>query len=108
MKQIKQIVVHKGRTVIVPVSLGYDVSGDVFESEIREEKNRTSDLIVAWDVSYLTDGSDGELILTLDDAVTSTIEKSKGYMDIKRVSGGEPLPVFNGVIEVLFRETVTA
>lgn len=103
-----QIVVHKGRTVIVPVSLGFDVSNDVITSEIRTDKDAESDLIATWDVTYLTDGIDGELILTLDDSVTAAIEKSSGYMDLKRMSGGEPVNVFDDPLEVLFKETITA
>lgn len=101
------ITVHKGRTVIVPVSLGRDVSGDTFVSEIRVDKHSTSSLIATWDISFETDGTDGELILKLDDGVTSLITKSSGYMDLKQVTGGEPIPVFNEPLEVLFRDSVT-
>lgn len=105
---MNQIKVYKGRTKILPVSLGFDVSNDVITSEIRESKRPTSELIAEWDVRFATDGTDGELILTLDYTVTETIMKSKGYMDIKRISGGEPLNVFDAPLEVLFQETVTA
>lgn len=104
---MKQIIVHKGRTVILPVSLGYDVSADTITSEIRVDKDRESDLIASWTVTFLTDGIDGELILTLDDSVTSEIENSTGYMDLKRVTAGEPLNVFDDPLEVLFKETIT-
>lgn len=102
------IYVDKGRTVKVPVGLGIDVSDDAFTSEIREKPNRTSDVIAEWTVTFLTDGTDGELILTLDDSITSAITKTKGYMDIKRVTNGEPISVFSEPLEVIFRETVTA
>lgn len=105
---MKQIIVHKGRTNKVTVRLPYDVSADVITSEIREEQNPTSNLIAAWDVSYVTDGVDGVLELTLDNAVTANITKSKGYMDLKRVSGAEPMPVFDDLLEVLFKDVVTA
>lgn len=105
---MKQIVVHKGRTKTLPVSLGYDVSNDVISSEIRAEKDRASTLIATWTVSFLTDGTDGELILRLDDSITGAVTKETGYMDLKRVSGGEPIPVFDEVLEVLFKDTVTA
>ena len=103
-----QIKVHKGRTVIITVSLGYDVSGDVITSEIRENKDPESPLIATCVVSFLSDGTDGELVLTLDDAVTSVIEQSTGYMDMKRLTAGEPVAVFDEPLEVIFRETVTA
>lgn len=105
---MNQVIVHKGRRNVLPVSLGIDVSGDEFESEIRAGKNRTSTLIATWTVSFLTDGVDGELLLTLDDSVTTDIEKTIGYMDIKRITSGEPVPVFDELLEVLFQETVTA
>lgn len=104
---MKQIKIYKGRTIRLPVSLGYDVSNDTFASEIRVDKNRESELIATWDVSFETDGTDGEMILTLDDSVTSEITKSVGYMDIKRITGGEPVKVFDDALEVIFEDTVT-
>lgn len=105
---MKQLTVHKGRTNVVQVSVGFDVSQDVITSEIREEQDSESTLIAAWQIVFLTDGTDGELILTLDNAITSAIEKSKGYMDMKRVTAGEPTNVFDEPIEVLFKTVVTA
>lgn len=99
--------VHKGRTVVVPVSLGYDVSQDTFSSDIRVAKSPASPLIASWEVSFATDGTDGELILMLDDEVTAKIRQSTGYMDIKRVSRGEPFNVFDKPLEVLFLNTIT-
>ncbi len=81
---MKQIIVHKGRTVVVPVSLGFDVSQDIITSEIRVGKSQTSDLIATWDVSFVTDGTDGELVLTLDNSVTEVITQTTGYMDLKQ------------------------
>ena len=104
---MKQVVVHKGRTVILPISLGYDVSADTITSEIREGKDHESDLIATWVVSFATDGTDGQIILTLDDDVTRAITNSVGYMDLKRVTGGEPVSVFDDILEVLFKSTVT-
>lgn len=102
-----QISVFLGRTNRLPVALGDDVSADVFTSEIRVAPERDSELIATWAVSFVTDGSDGELLLTLDDAVTATIDKPFGYMDIKRVTAGEPIPVFDDPIQVIFKDTVT-
>lgn len=104
---MNQLMVDKGRTVVVPVSLGYDISNDEFFSEIRVDKDSASDLIATWIVSFATDGVDGELILTLDNSITSLIARNVGYMDIKRVTGGEPVSVFNEPLEVLFKETIT-
>ncbi len=102
-----QLVIYKDRTNVVPVSLGYDVSSDTITSEIREDDDVGSDLIATWEVSFLTDGTDGELVFTLDDAVTALITKSSGFMDIKRVSSGEPFNVFDKPLEVIFRDSVT-
>jgi hypothetical protein len=104
---MEPIQVHKGRTTVITVSLGYDVSDDVFTSEIRVDKDPTSDLIATWDISFVTDGTDGELRLSLDDSATVEVTKSKGYMDIKRVTSGEPVAVFDDPLEVLFKNVVT-
>lgn len=102
-----ELIVYKNRTNIVPVNLGFDVSADTFTSEIREGKTPTSTLIATWTVSFLTDGTDGALLLTLDDSEADAITQKVGYTDIKRVSGGEPLPVFSAPVKVLFQDTVT-
>ncbi len=103
------LVVHKGRTAIVQVSLGIDVSADTIESQIRAEPDQSSAFIAEWIVSYPSggDGSDGELVFTLDDTFTSQITANSGYMDIKRVSGGEPYAVNDKPIRVIFQGTVT-
>jgi hypothetical protein len=103
---MSDVVVYKLRTTIIRVNLGIDVSGDTITSQIREGKEHTSTLIGEWDVTFDTDGVDGKLRFTLDDS-EANITQSKGYMDIKRVSGGEPLPVFSSPIKVLFKEQVT-
>lgn len=103
-----KIIVHKGRTNVVKVSLGIDVSVDTITSEIRSEPHQDGSLIATWDVSFDTDGTDGELILTLDDLITTSITATNGYMDLKRITGSEPVPVFDKPIEVEFRGTVTA
>lgn len=102
-----QIIVYKNRTNVIQVSLGIDVSGDTFTSEIREKVSQNSPLIASWDVSFLTDGTDGMLVLTIDDTDLSNIEPTVGYMDVIRISSGEPLPAFKGKIRVILEETVT-
>jgi outer membrane translocation and assembly module TamA len=98
------IVVYKKRTNVITVSMGIDVSADQITSEIRTESGA---LIATWHVTFDSDGKDGELILRLDDSETSGIEYEKGLMDIKRVTGGEPVPVFEMPLEVEFRKSVT-
>ena len=102
-----KIIVHKGRTNILTVSLGVNVSADTITSEIRSEPDVESPLIATWVVSFKTDGTDGELLLTLDDLHTSQIKANSGYMDLKRVTGSEPIAVFDRPLEVSFRGTVT-
>jgi len=104
---MSQLKVRKGRTEIVSVKLGFDATGETFESQIRAEPDQGSALIAEWDVAFLTDGSDGELVLTLDDVITAQITATSGYMDIKRISGGEALAVFDDPLEVFFQGTVT-
>lgn len=98
------IVVYKGRTNIVTVNLGIDVSSDTITSEIR---TASGTLIATWTVAFDGDGTDGELILTLDNSVTSAITYPSGLMDLKRMMGGEPVSVFDESLEVEFREIVT-
>jgi hypothetical protein len=104
---IPDIVVYKGRTVVVPVSLGIDVSTDTFTSQIRRDPSRDSLLVATWTVTFATNGTDGELVLTMDDTITSAITVSSGYMDLKRVTEGEPVPVFESPLAVSFRESIT-
>jgi hypothetical protein len=101
------VVVHKGRTNVISVDMGMDVSGDIITSQIRSEPDQASPLIATWQVTFFTDGTDGELVLTLDNVVTSQITANAGYMDLKRMVGGEPIPVFDKPLEVTFRGTVT-
>jgi hypothetical protein len=103
---MSDIVVYKNRTNILTVSLGTDVSGDIFESQIREKSANDSLLLATWSVAFATDGIDGELVLTLDDSQLTDITARTGYMDIKRITGGEPFAVF-APVKVVFRDTVT-
>lgn len=101
------VIVHKNRTNKLQVFMGFDVSADTFASEIRTEPDVGSTLICAWTVGFLTTGTDGKLLLTLDDSVTEDITYNSGYMDLKRTSGGEPYAVFDSPLEVIFRGAVT-
>lgn len=101
-----EVIVHKGRTNVLEIRLGVDYTGDTFTSQIRTQPSQDSALIAAWTVDD-TNIADGILKLTLDDTITSGIDENTGYMDLKRVSGGEPLPVFDKPLEVVFRGTVT-
>jgi len=102
------IKLQRDRTNIISIGLGMDVSQDTFTSEIRIDEDPESDLIAALDVVFDDDGTDGELVLTLDNSVAETIERTYGFMDLKRVSAGEPLSVFLKPIRVVFEGVVTA
>jgi hypothetical protein len=105
-----EIIVHKGRTNVVTVDMGIDVSADLLTSEIRSEPNQGAPLIATWDVAFATNGVDGRLILTLDDLATGQIKATSGFMDIKRMVGGEAgeaVAAFDKPLEVTFRGTVT-
>lgn len=104
----ESLIIHRNRTNKVLVNVGVDVSLDTITSEIRTEKSSTSTLIATWVVSFVTNGSNGELLLTLDNSALTAIEESYGYMDLKRVSGGEPLSIFKYPVKVLFQGVVTA
>lgn len=102
------IIVHKGRTNTVAVDLGIDVSADTLTSEVRAQPEQDASLIMTWTVTKVGGGTTGELLLTVDDSVTVGIKENSGYMDIKRVTGGQPVPLFDTPLEVEFRGTVTA
>lgn len=104
----RTIVIHKGRTNKFTVGLGFDVSGDELTSEIRVKESQGSTLLATFVVTFITDGTDGELLLTLDDSAVATVQHATGYMDIKRLTGGEPVSVFDAPLPVEFRGTVTA
>lgn len=103
-----KVIVHKGRTNVITVDLGIDVSLDVITSEIRSEPNTDSVLLATWVVTKISGGTTGLLSLRIDDNESRQIAADSGYMDIKRVTGGEPVPVFDRPLEVSFRGTVTA
>lgn len=103
-----RITVHKNRTNVVTVDLGFDISADTFTSQIRTEKDQSSTLLATWTVTFATNGTDGKLVLTLDNSQLTNVTRANGYMDIKRVTNGEPMSVFDEPIEVLFRNVVTS
>lgn len=102
------VVVKVGRTNVIGVSFEGDISGEVWASEIRKGRSISSELIATWDVAFATDGTDGNLVLTLDDAVTAAIQHTTGWMDVKRVANGEPFSAFVEPIPVIFEGVVTA
>lgn len=102
-----EVIVHKGRVNVVIVELGIDVSGDTITSEIRTAPTTDAELLATWDVTFVTDGTDGKLSLFLDDVDTATLKPTSGYMDLKRMSGGQPIACFDRPLEVVLRDSVT-
>lgn len=100
------ISVYKSKITTITANLGIDVTGDTITSEIREQQSPDSDLIGTWDVTVVTP-STGELSLVFDDSA-GTITHTEGWMDLKRVSGGDPIPVLDGPVRVKFVPAVTA
>lgn len=105
--EVVPVIVYIGRTTPLYVKLGFDVSADTLVSEIRAEADSESELIATWDIEFVTDGTDGDLLFTLDDSVTSLIDRTNCFMDIKRVTGGEPVSIFYEPVPVVCRKTVT-
>lgn len=102
-----EVIVHKNRTNYVTLDVGYDASGDVLTSEIRSEPYVESVLLATWIITPITDGSDGQYLLTLDNVAAAQVKATSGFMDVKRMSGSEPLPLWDQPLEVTFRGTVT-
>lgn len=99
-----KVIVYKNRTNEISVLLNFDITGNTITSQIKTESGV---LIATWTVSVL-DASEGSILLTLDNSITSTITQKVGYMDLKRVAGGEPYAVFERPLEVEFRDTITS
>jgi hypothetical protein len=101
-----EVIVHKDRTNSLEISLGFDITGETITSQIRSEPDTEAPLIMEWSVSVV-DATSGELLLTVDNVDTADIKANSGFMDLKRVSGGEPLAIFDHPIEVRFVGSVT-
>jgi hypothetical protein len=105
---VNKVKVHKARTNTIIINLGQDISGDVFTSEVRVSDDHESTLLMTWNVAFTTDGTDGKLTLWVDNTITEDIAVDSGYMDLKRMAGSEPIPVFDKPLEVIFQGSVTA
>lgn len=104
------IIVKRGRTTTLQVSLHRDLSAttaEAFSSKIRAEDNETSPVLCAWQIAIKSPASDGILILTIDNTVASAVTRTNGYMDMKEVIAGEPRSVWNDPLPVVFEGVVT-
>lgn len=101
-----EVIVHRNRYNVITVDLGYDVTGETLESEIRSEPSVDAPLVVAWDLT-VNDAATGKLTLVIDTTAAAQIKAASGFMDIKRVSGVEAIPAWDEPLEVTFRGAVT-
>lgn len=104
---MKQSVIHRGRYNIKLVNLNRDIStmtpGTDFKAQIRATENHTSELIAEFTITFEDDGSDGVLRLTLDDSITSLITHDRGFFDLMRIEGGQPISEFDEALPIEFR-----
>lgn len=105
---VDHITVVKNRSITFEFTLGHQIGTDVYTSEIRVGQSVNTPLIATWNVSVKPGGLNRTLIFSMDNSVTAPIVQSHGWMDLKRVSGGEPLPVLDYAIPVLFKDAITA
>lgn len=99
---MQPIVIQRGNTIEVPVSIGFNVSGETLTSKIYVDDDPLSAVIAEWTVSFITDGSDGELLLTLSYLITEAIVQSSGHMDLRKTSG-TPVDLLEQMLEVIFQ-----
>lgn len=104
---MSDIRVYKDRANILDIDMGIDVSADTITSQIRSKPDVSGALIATWVVTKPNGGSDGLIRLTISAAVASNIEATGGYMDVKRVSAGEPYPGWDRPLEVEIIGVVT-
>lgn len=102
-----EIIIHRDRTNVLSVNLGMNITGMTITSQIRDQPDVEATLIATFAV-VVVDATEGEITLTMDNSAAAGITQASGYMDIKRVSGGEPFAVFDRPLEVQFRGVVTA
>lgn len=100
------LIIHRGLTNTFPLVLGYDTTGDTIASQVRTGPDRSYPLLLNFVVTTV-DASNGEYTLTIDDTFTSQVVVDSGYMDILRITGGEPVPVFEEPLQVIFKGTIT-
>jgi hypothetical protein len=100
------VIVYKHVNNEITVNLGFDLSTNTIVSQIRTQPKRDAPLVADWEVE-IVDASTGELTLTMTETVSGAIDVEKGYMDILRLVGTEPYPVFDTPLEVSIRDVVT-
>lgn len=108
-----EVEIWEKRTKVMALKLPWDATDDIITSQIRKGKDITTDLIAEWVVTFISydpdDGDDGASTfrMVIDDSNLQNVTVKKGYMDLKRVVGGEPYQLFDELLRVRFKEPVT-
>jgi hypothetical protein len=88
---MESVEVVRGRTITLPVTLTTDLTDyENIRSQIRVERDPESEEIAAWNVATVPEVSVYDLVLRLDNAITTGITQTMGYMDIVGDLDGEP------------------
>lgn len=108
MAKLTAVPVYRDRKTTITVNLNYDVTGDTLTAQGREGQASTSTLLVTFTVVVNT-ANTGALTLTCLPAAIEdeAVDFLGGWMDIKRVSAGVPLPAMPAV-PFIFDELPTA
>ena len=94
------LIVERTKTVVVPISIGFNAAGQVFTADLRATTSPTSELLATWTVTLATDGKDGELIATLPNTVTAGLALGTAYMRLKRTTPGPTTEIFGEPVKV--------
>jgi len=102
------LVFKKGRYNAVSVNAEMDLDGETITSHIRTGPEETSDLILAWTVTEV-DFSVGTFTLSFNDSTPDEdiAAASRGFMDIKRLTGSGDISLHDDLIIVEFRSMPT-
>ena len=95
---------HRYEAFRLNTQLG-DVSGDTFTAVVRERPEEDAAEIFEFDID-MTDAATGYIELQFD-ATLFDIPQSKGWFDIKRVTGGSAVRLHDGHVCLEFEGTTT-
>jgi len=102
------LVFKKGRYNAVSVNAEQDLTGETITSQIRTGPEETSDLILAWTVTE-DDYALGTFTLSYNDSTPDEdiAAVTRGFMDIKRLTGSGDISLHDDLIIVEFRSMPT-
>lgn len=101
-----QLVLEKGRSNVIPVSLGQAIPDDpaALRAQVRERPSETAPLVATWSIA-ITDAAAGDIVLTLAPDWATNSEDTMVYTDVILVSTDATLMP---VLECSVVEGVTA